>query len=143
MLTINCDGGSRGNPGHAAGAFVIYRGGEVLHKDSKYLGVATNNVAEYQALVLALTYLNENLKTLGESEEINFVLDSELVTKQMQGLYKVKNENLKNYFQSASDLAKNIPVKISFTWKRRSENVLADELVNAELDRQEMVKSTT
>ena len=76
-LNINCDGGSRGNPGPAASAFIVSRDGEVIYKESKFLGVATNNDAEYSAVILALKWLSK-LRELGENRRVNFILDSEL-----------------------------------------------------------------
>jgi ribonuclease HI len=138
MLTVYCDGGSRGNPGSSASAFVVYKDKTLIFKDAKYLGVNTNNFAEYQALVMALTYLKENWEKLSEESPVNLVMDSELVVKQMKGLYKVKNENLKKYFLLARETEKSIPAKIIYNWKVRSSNSEADELVNRKLDEHEI-----
>ncbi len=130
MITIYCDGGARGNPGPAASAFVVYENSKEIYKASKYLGSTTNNVAEYNAVILALTYLSENELKDG----VVLILDSELVTKQMNGLYKVKNENLKNLFLKARQLEKNISTTITYKWSERANNKIADALVNKELD---------
>lgn len=133
MIKVYCDGGSRGNPGEAAAAFVIFKNDKEIARGSKYLGITTNNNAEYQAVIIALRYIAENLSPAATS--IN--LDSELVTKQLSGLYKVKNKNLKALFQKAKALEKTIGTKVNYTWSKRENNRLADLLVNQELDKQE------
>ncbi|MGB6838726.1 MAG: ribonuclease HI family protein [Microgenomates group bacterium] len=133
-ISIYCDGGARGNPGPSAGAFVVVSNGKVLHKQAKYLGHATNNVAEYEAVILALTWLSEKGRfSVRQSVIVN--LDSELVTKQMSGLYKIKNSKLKTLFLTAKKLESQLPFKIFYKWSPRSKNRLADFLVNKELDR--------
>ena len=131
LLKIYCDGGSRGNPGPAASAFVVEEKGKIIFKKGTYLGSATNNVAEYRAVLEALKWLSEN--HLGRSEVL-FVLDSELVTKQLSGIFKIKNENLRNYFFSIKAIEKNLGLKISYSAVPRAKNVLADLLVNKTLD---------
>jgi len=131
-LSMYCDGGARGNPGPAASAFVVIKGGKVIHKGSKYLGKATNNVAEYESVLLALEWLNKERRQIEEGIVIN--LDSELVTNQMSGQYKVKNPKLKELFLKAKKLESKLSSKISYKWSPRSNNRLADYLVNKELD---------
>jgi len=131
-LFIYCDGGARGNPGKAAAAFVVEKNGKVIVSKAVYLGIKTNNVAEYSAVILALEWLNVNKAVL--EDETVFVLDSELVVKQLNGLYKVKNEKLRGYYFSISKLLKTIPGKVIFTNVARSKNKLADFLVNKKLD---------
>lgn len=128
MLKIFCDGGARGNPGPAASAIVVSKDGKVIFKNSKYLGVATNNVAEYNAVLLGLNYLEKN------PSDVTFVLDSELVTNQLSGNFKVKNENLKKLFQGIKFLENKLKTKISYTHVLREKNRLADFLVNKALD---------
>ncbi len=132
-LKIYCDGGARGNPGPAAAAFIVEEEGRVIYRSSKYLGETTNNVAEYNAVVLALTWLNENLKR-NPADEIYFILDSQLVAKQMSGFFKVKNPTLKKLFNLAKILEKKIQAKISYSFVPRIKNKLADFLVNKTLD---------
>ena len=127
-LIIHTDGGSRGNPGPAACAFVVEQNGEVVFRASKYLGKATNNVAEYSGVIIALEWLNK------ESDAV-FFLDSELVVKQLNGLYKVKDENLHKLFTQVKILIKQTGKKIIFKHVRREENKIADLLLNQELDR--------
>ncbi|KKQ24896.1 MAG: ribonuclease HI, ribonuclease HI, partial [Microgenomates group bacterium GW2011_GWC1_37_12b] len=90
MIKIFTDGGSRGNPGPAASAFVVFENNKILTKEGKFLGNATNNIAEYSALLLAVEWLNKNKLT----ENIKFFLDSELIVKQLNKTYKIKNKNL-------------------------------------------------
>lgn len=132
LLKIYCDGGARGNPGPAAAAFVVEKKGKVIFKNTKFLGKATNNVAEYSAVLLAMKWLSKfSDKTL---DEVRFVLDSELVAKQLAGLFKIKNENLISLYFSVKEEEKKIPLRISFAAVPRNKNRLADLLVNMTLD---------
>ena len=131
-IFIYCDGGARGNPGPAASAFVAIQSGKVIHKSSKYLGRATNNVAEYGSVLLALSWLYKNYKTAADIIII-VNLDSELVTKQMSGLYKVKNAELKKMYLKGKGIESRLSTKILYKWTPRNKNRLADFLVNKEL----------
>ena len=132
LLKIYCDGGARGNPGPAAAAFVVERQGKVIFKNAKFLGNATNNVAEYSAVLFAMKWLsNFSNKAF---DEVRFVLDSELVVKQLAGLFKIKNENLRSLYFSVKEEEKKIPLRISFAAVPRNKNRLADLLVNRTLD---------
>ena len=123
------DGGSRGNPGPAAYAFVLEAvDGTVLDARGETIGVATNNVAEYSALVAGL----ERAAELG-IDELEVVSDSELLVKQMRGEYKVKNRALQELVLDASRLARKLH-RVSYTAVRREQNELADSLVNEALD---------
>lgn len=134
-LVIHSDGGSRGNPGTAACAFVAEIGKDAIEKKSKYLGITTNNIAEYSGVLIATEWLLENERYRNYNSVI-FYLDSELVVKQINGIYKIKNRELlelsikiKNNLQKMGNefLFRNIP---------REENKVADYLVNQELDSQ-------
>lgn len=134
-LKIFCDGGSRRNPGPAASAFVAMFGGRVVFKDSKYLGKATNNVAEYEAVVMALDWLIKDFIKGGTTpKNISFYLDSELVVKQIGGQYKVKSESMRRLYLKVKKLEQKIKVDIDYNFIRRSKNRLADCLVNKELN---------
>jgi len=123
------DGGSRGNPGPAAYAFVLEaEDGTVLDSRGEAIGVATNNVAEYRALLAGL----EAAAATGV-DELEVVSDSELMVKQMRGEYKVKNETLRELSLRARRLAREIG-SVSYTAVRREHNKLADKLVNDALD---------
>jgi ribonuclease HI len=123
------DGGARGNPGPAASAYVLEaEDGTVLEARGRAIGVATNNVAEYRALVDGL----ERASELGV-EELEVVSDSELLVKQMRGEYRVKNETLRGLHAEASRLARRLG-SVTYTAVRREHNELADRLVNDALD---------
>jgi probable phosphoglycerate mutase len=126
---LSTDGGARGNPGPAAYAYVLEADdGTVLAAHGEVIGVATNNVAEYRALV-------EGLRKAVEVgvDELEVVSDSELLVHQMRGEWKVKNEALKLLWVDAQELADKLR-KITFTAVRREHNELADRLVNEALD---------
>jgi len=123
------DGGARGNPGPAAFGYVLEADdGHVLDARGEAIGVATNNVAEYRALVEGLKRALE----LGVGE-VDVVSDSELLVKQMRGIYKVKNEALRVLSLEAAALARRLS-RVTYTAVRREQNELADKLVNEALD---------
>ena len=123
------DGGARGNPGPAAYGFVLEADdGTVLAAEGAPIGVATNNVAEYRALLAGLEKALEL-----HVPEVEVVSDSELLVKQMTGEYRVKNEALRTLSLEATRLARRIG-KVSYTAVRREHNELADRLVNEALD---------
>jgi probable phosphoglycerate mutase len=126
---LSTDGGSRGNPGPAAYAYVLEaEDGTVLDARGQAIGIATNNVAEYRALV-------EGLRRAVEIgiDELEVVSDSELLVKQMRAEYRIKNEALRTLAREAEDLAKQIG-RVTYTAVRREHNELADRLVNEALD---------
>ena len=123
------DGGARGNPGPAAAAFVLEAAdGEVLASHGEAIGVATNNVAEYRALLAGL----ERARDLGVTE-LEVVSDSELMVKQMRGEYRIKNAALAELAAQAARLARVVGT-VRYTAVRREQNTLADRLVNDALD---------
>jgi ribonuclease HI len=126
------DGGARGNPGPAAYGYVLEGdGGAVLEARGEAIGVATNNVAEYRALIAGLARAAEL-----HVDELEVVSDSELIVKQMRGEYRVKNETLQALWAEATDLARKVG-RVTYTAVRREHNELADRLVNEALDRAE------
>ena len=128
-VVVNVDGGSRGNPGPAAVAAVATSvGGEPLGERNAYIGEATNNVAEYRALLLGLELARE----LGASE-VEVVNDSELVSRQIGGEYKVKHAALKPLFLEAMRTLRAFD-RWAVRSVRREHNERADELVNDALD---------
>ena len=131
MYRVYSDGGSRGNPGKAAYGIVVTRDGEIIHESSEFLGIRTNNYAEYRGLIAGITKVLE----LGGTDA-EFVMDSQLVIKQMRGEYKVKSPDMKALYDDAVALSSLIP-NVRFRNVRRSEELIprADALVNAELDR--------
>jgi ribonuclease HI len=128
VLTISIDGAARGNPGPAAFAYVIVRDGQLLCEEAGCLGTGTNNLAEYTALVRAL----ERAAELG-GERLLIRSDSELLVKQMNGLYRVKNPQLKVLHDQASKLREQFS-SVSITHVPRAENRHADRLCNEALD---------
>lgn len=130
-LKIYTDGGSRGNPGPSASGYVLYdESGNVVVDKGVYLGITTNNQAEYTALKLAL----EDAKKLGASEVMVF-MDSLLVVNQMNGIFKIKNRDLWPLHDAIKQLAKGFK-KISFNHVPREQNKVADAAVNRALDEQ-------
>lgn len=134
-ISVYTDGGSRGNPGHSGYGLVIYDDNQkILFKESKYLGIKTNNEAEYEALIGALNWISINLKNYNFSQ-INFFSDSQLLVRQVQGLYKVKAAHLKPLFATTQNLLNQINLPYSFKDIRRESNELADQLANQAMDR--------
>jgi len=126
---LSTDGGARGNPGPAAYGYVLEaEDGTVLDARGETIGVATNNVAEYRALIAGL----EKAVELG-IDELEVVSDSELLVKQMQGEYRVKNETLRGLNDEANSLERRLG-RVRYTAVRREHNELADRLVNEALD---------
>lgn len=133
-LTIYCDGASRGNPGPAASAFVVMDQDEILYEAGHKLGVATNNVAEYQAILAAHSWLVENSNLISNYSQVEFVLDSELATNQLNGVYKIKSPGLIPLVTKIKSLQKNVSLPIVFTHVKRHKNKRADALANKALD---------
>ena len=126
---LSTDGGARGNPGPAAYGFVLEADdGTVLAAHGEKIGIATNNVAAYGALIAEL----EKALELGV-DEVEVGSDSELMVKQMTGEYRVKNEALRELSLEAGRLARRIG-SVDYTAVRREHNTLADTLVNEALD---------
>ena len=128
-LTINIDGAARGNPGPAAYAVVVQRNGAIVSREKGCLGETTNNVAEYTALIRGLQ------KALAlKAGDVLIRSDSELLVKQMNGQYRVKNEELRGLYEEAQELRKRFTGGVTIRHVRRSQNSRADELCNEALD---------
>ncbi|HLJ79851.1 MAG TPA: ribonuclease HI family protein [Ktedonobacterales bacterium] len=128
-LILRTDGASRGNPGHAAAGVVIERAdGTVRATGKRYLGVMTNNQAEYRALILGLTAVARYAPA-----SVRVYLDSELVVRQMTGQYRVRDEALRPLYDEAHRLAAALPA-VSFIHVPRGKNAQADKLANKALD---------
>lgn len=130
-IKIFTDGGSRGNPGPAASGYVIMdEHDKVLEEGGEYLGITTNNQAEYRAMKLALECANKY-----QPETIECYLDSQLLAHQLNGIYKMKNAALRPIFEAIQQLATKYP-KVTFQHVYRENNKLADAQVNIILDKQ-------
>jgi ribonuclease HI len=128
-LRVHVDGGARGNPGPAAIAAVISdEDGGIVEERSEMIGTATNNVAEYRALLLGI----ERAATLGAGE-LELIGDSELIVRQVKGEYKVKDETLRGLHDQVRQALQGFD-RWSISHVRREENAEADRLVNEELD---------
>ena len=131
------DGGARGNPGPAAAGVVIYDAKlKEINKFAHYLGVATNNQAEYQALILGLGRIQKLVGDAHKTAEtvVEVFLDSELIVKQLQGEYRVKNKELKPLVAKVEELTSKFE-RVTFKHVFRDKNTLADKLLNRELDK--------
>lgn len=131
MIYVNSDGGARGNPGPGAIGILIRKDGEILLKYSEFIGErVTNNIAEYKALIKALEL------SLKFGKEVTFILDSELVVKQLLGEYKVKDIKLLPLFQKAQQIQDRLD-KVRYLHASRWDKFqqIADELVNEELNK--------
>src|SRR5260221_6662198 len=134
MLKIYTDGGSRGNPGEAAYGVHILNDDKTITGFGKRLGIATNNVAEYSGLIAALSWIEANRQLIGQTSGIESYLDSQLICRQMQGLYKVKDENLKGYYFQAKEKERALGIPVTYIHIPREQNSVADKYVNEALD---------
>ena len=127
-FTVNVDGGARGNPGPAAIGVVLRADGEVLEEVGETIGEATNNVAEYRALLRGI-----ELAAAHGASELELIGDSELVVRQVEGRYKVKNAGMKELHEEVKRALREFD-SWSIRHVRRAENADADRLVNQALD---------
>ncbi len=126
---IHIDGASRNNPGKAGAGIVMRKDGEVVSREGFYLGIKTNNQAEYYALLLSLFFVH---RYAHPDDLIRIASDSELLVKQIAGRYKIKNEGLKPLFALAQTLLNTYTIKIMHVM--REDNVEADEMANKGVD---------
>ena len=129
-IIIYTDGGSRGNPGRAAYGFVIYKDGEKIYSEGEYLGIQTNNYAEYMAVIKALEWARENV---GENLKIKLYCDSLLVASQLSGKFKIKHPAIKQLVRVSKALESYFE-SIQYFHVFREENKEADAMVNEALD---------
>ena len=134
---IHTDGGSRGNPGPAAiGAVIEKSGGGMKHEYGEFLGHATNNEAEYKAVIFALKKLKQLVgKDKSGEAEVEFHVDSELLVRQLGGQYKVIDEKIQKLFLEIWNLRIDFG-KVIFKHVPREENKEADRMVNAAMDKE-------
>ena len=130
MIDVFCDGGARGNPGPAAWGFVIKKGGQIIKEDYGYIGIATNNFAEYTALVKALSWLEGNFR----EGNARVYLDSKLAVSQLNGEYKIKNLTIAKLVREVRELEKDLG-DIVYNHIPRDQNKEADRLVNVALNK--------
>lgn len=131
-LIIYTDGASRGNPGPSSYGFVISdQSGKILYEEGEYIGITTNNVAEYTAVLKSLEFVKKqhNISNL----DIELCADSKLVAEQLSGRYKIKARHLKSIIEKIKGLASETGAVI-FTHVPRAENIKADKLANLALD---------
>lgn len=136
IIKVFIDGGARGNPGIAGSGVVITdESNRPIYQESKCLGIKTNNEAEYFALITALTWIRENLPRYGRVSKIFFYSDSELLVRQILGIYKVKSVGLKPLFVAAKNLLDQLDLAYQFRHIPREQNQLADKLANQAMNR--------
>jgi ribonuclease HI len=130
VIQLYTDGGARGNPGPAAYAFLVFKGGKKVYQEGRKLGTATNNVAEYTAVIEGLKKARE----FGDSVEV--FSDSELVVRQLNGEYKVKKNHLRVLHDKVAQEASEFK-RVTYAHRPREDEMqqLADELVNMALDK--------
>lgn len=145
-ITIHTDGGSRGNPGKAAVGCVIIISDQAPETLGKYIGVATNNEAEYTAVITALEWLKAHKTSVfdGERKEVSwsdknvknvhFKLDSKLVVEQLNRNWKIKDTRMGSFAKRCWELIEELGVEAVFTHVPREENTEADAIVNQVLD---------
>ena len=132
-LIINTDGGSRGNPGPAAiGVVIKDDSNKIIHQFGQIIGITTNNVAEYQGVIFALKYLVTNKL---KPKSIKFYLDSTLVVNQLNGLWKIKNANLRSLVIKVRELEGALESNITYIAIPREKNFEPDALLNQALDK--------
>lgn len=132
-ITVHTDGGARGNPGPAGiGVAVFDEAHAPMTELAEFIGAATNNVAEYTAIVRALEHIATIVPDT-KAVHLTVKLDSELVQRQMNGVYKVKDATLKTYFEKAKTLTDTY-ASVTFIHVPRSENKVADKLANEAMD---------
>ena len=129
MIEVYCDGGARGNPGPAAYGFVVKVAGRQVKEGQGYIGIATNNFAEYTAVIEALNWLTGRFS----GRDLNFYLDSQLVVSQLSGIYKVKNSTIRDLVFKIRSLETSFG-QIKYQHIPREQNLQADSLVNQALD---------
>lgn len=134
-INIFVDGGSRGNPGQSAvGVYIVNEEDEEICGFGERIGIATNNVAEYKAIIAALSWICEHRERLRGDMQINMHMDSLLIYSQIVGLYKVKNPQLRKLLYGVREKESAINIPINYFHVPREKNREADSLVNLALD---------
>ena len=134
-INVYTDGGSRGNPGPSGYGLVIFDDQKNnLYQEYKYLGIKTNNEAEYLALLASIKWIEGHYQSYSINK-VNFFADSQLLICQLQGKYKIKAPNLKDFYIQAQQSLKSMNLDYQFTHIRRELNTHADELANKAMDK--------
>lgn len=131
---IFTDGGSRGNPGQAACAFSVQSGGVELFHQSRFLGVMTNNEAEYWGMIDSVEFVLNQINQPNPPSNLIWQLDSKLVVEQILGNWKIKEARLKPMVEKVQDLLSQLPSDFAMRHVYREQNARADQLVNECLD---------
>jgi len=132
-LIVYTDGASRGNPGPAAYGFTVAdEKGKLLHEEGEYIGITTNNVAEYSGVLEALKLIKQKYQS-GHPLQIAFFADSKLVAEQLSGRYKIKAKHLMSIIRQIQDLCRELG-EATFSHVPRAKNFPADKLANQALD---------
>jgi ribonuclease HI len=136
-IKVYTDGGSRSNPGIAgAGVYMEDESGKEFYREAKFLGIKTNNEAEYLAFLMAIEYLMRyELKNPGKIKNVDFYLDSKLVVEQINRRWKIKKAELKQLAESAWKNLSVLPYSTQTKHLLREKNQIADELANQAMDR--------
>ena len=134
-ILMKVDGACYPNPGNMGIGIVIYKDGELFNKISEAIGYGTNNIAEYKALIRGL----EEVKKIN-AERIDVYCDSQLVVKQLNKIYKVRDKGIIPLFNRFEEIIRSIPGKIYFIWDRRDNNFMADSLAKRALAEEEIGK---
>lgn len=135
VINVFTDGGSRGNPGEGAiGVYIENEHKKQLIGFGKKIGICTNNVAEYKAVLEAFLWLDNNKQNLPSDTSIFFFIDSRLIYSQLIGVFKIKDSNLKNYFFLIKEKERTLGFPIKYNNIPRELNKKADSLVNQALD---------
>ena len=129
LWRVYVDGASRGNPGRGGAGIVVYRNDQLVKKYGYYLGIRTNNQAEYCAFLLALYHVK---KLMNAGDFVEIISDSQLVIRQMQGVYKIRNDDLIAMARLARSMIG--AMKCTFVHVLREDNELADEMANKGID---------
>ena len=136
ILSIYTDGGARGNPRPAAiRVYITSEQGKLIAEIGKKIGDQTNNVAEYRAILEALDWVGKNIQKFSNLLRINFFMDSNLAASQLNGIYKVKNPNLRILLFEIRQKEAELNLPISYVHIPREKNIKADKLVNMALDK--------
>ncbi len=133
MICAYTDGASRGNPGRAASGFMIFRDDQKISEDFVHIGIATNNEAEYMALMMAMNAVRD----MNTAEDVTFFSDSELLIKQLTGLYRVRSDRIRKLYDAIKELETELPnAQIHYKNLRREDERISavDRRLNVLLD---------